>query len=72
MMSFQHNAVNFELRNQKAQNMFLKLFEFIVTIICDIKIDLIMSEPHYVKVQGTNKVNSLLMSQEIIHRLCIQ
>ena len=53
MMRFQHNEVHFEVRYQDHKNaqkyVFFKLFDSLVTIICDIKIDLVMSEPpHYV------------------------
>ena len=51
-MRFTHIDVNFDVKYEGHQNcsktLFMHILRVLVTIICDVKIDINMCEPHYV------------------------
>ena len=58
-MGIKHNEVNFEVEcegHQIGTKMLKEHLRVLMTIICDLKIDLNMSEPHYVISSSTVKL----------------
>ena len=47
-MRFTHIDVNFDVTKIVQKHFLCTFWEFLLTIICDVKIDISMCEPHYV------------------------
>ena len=61
-MRFTHIDVNFDIKYEGHQNcsktLSMHILRVLVTIICDIKIDISMCEPHYVNLFFVNLLHS--------------